>query len=145
MTSKDKVLGFLRGQKLCVIATVDPEKPTPESALIAFVEDKTLCLYFQTGRQTRKAANLAGNPHVSFVIGLNAQDKITVQYEGTAEQLSEPTDLEACKQRFIDKGSPSTAKHFNNPATLFFKVSPIWIGYSDYSGSKPDVFELKDF
>jgi len=98
-----KILGILKGQKLAVISTVDPKRSAPESALIAFAGDDQLCLYFQTGKHTRKAANLKANPHVSLVIGLSLGDMMTVQYEGEAVQLTDKADLEACKQRFISK------------------------------------------
>lgn len=140
-----KVLNFLRQQKLAVIATSNPERPTPESALIAFAEDDQLCLYFQTGRHTRKAANLVVNPHVSLVIGLNLDDLTTVQYEGIAEQIAGESELKACKQRFIRKDSPTTEEYFNHPTAIFFKVRPTWIGCSDYSGKCPEVTELNDF
>lgn len=143
--NRHKVLKVLRRQKLAVIATSGPARPSPESALIAFVEDEELCLYFQTGRHTRKAANLKVNPYVSLVIGLNLRDLVTVQYEGIAEQITEAGDLEACKQRFIQKESPTTEEYFNHPTAIFFKVRPTWIGCSDYSGEHPEVIELKNF
>ena len=142
---KEKILDVLHQQKLAVIATVDPSNPTPESALIAFTEDDQLNLYFQTGRHTRKAANLQQNPHVSLVIGLDQQNLVTVQYEGVARQLTTKEQLEACKQRFIAKNSPTTEEYFNHPTAIFFKVTPTWIGCSDYSGEKPEVIELKEF
>jgi general stress protein 26 len=142
---KQKILEFLKRQKLAVIATASPLRPAPESALIAFAEDDDLCLYFQTGRHTRKAANLKVNPHVSLVIGLGLQDLLTVQYEGVAKQLVTKDELEACKQRFVRKDSPTTEEYFNHPTAIFFKVTPAWIGCSDYSGPRPVVIELKDF
>lgn len=144
-TYHDKILAALRRQKLAVIATVGLNSPTPESALIAFTEDDQLNLYFQTGKHTRKAANLRENPHVSLVIGLNLDDLVTVQYEGVAKQLATQEELEACKQRFIAKDSPTTEEYFNHPTAIFFKVTPTWIGCSDYSGDKPEVIELKEF
>jgi general stress protein 26 len=142
---RSKVLDFLRRQKLAVISTSSSTRPTPESALIAFTEDDNLCLYFQTGRHTRKAANLKVNPHVSLVIGLTLDDLVTVQYEGVAEQITQEDNLEFCKQRFIRKESPTTEEYFNHPTAIFFKVRPIWIGCSDYSGACPEVIELKEF
>lgn len=141
---KAKILRFLNFQKLAVIATTRPSQSTPESALIAFTEDEDLCLYFQTGKHTRKAANLKVNPHVSLVVGLSLDDLMTVQYEGEAVQLINPADLERCKQRFIAKDSPTTEEYFNHPTAIFFKVTPTWIGYSDYSGSYPEVIEIKE-
>ncbi len=140
-----KILDFLKTQKLAVIATSGPERPSPESALIAFTEDENLCLYFQTGRHTRKAANLKANPHVSLVFGLSLGDMITVQYEGIAKQLTTKDELGECKRRFIAKDSPTTAEYFNHPTAIFFKVTPTWIGCSDYRGKKPEVIELTQF
>lgn len=145
MRYKAKILNFLKSQKLAVIATANPTTHAPESALIAFTEDDDLNLYFQTGRHTRKAANLKVNAKVSLVFGLSIQNQITVQYEGTAQQLTLPAELEACRQRFIAKDSPTTAEYFNHPTAIFFKVTPTWIGCSDYTGKKPDVIEIKHF
>lgn len=142
---RQKILEFLKRQKLAVIATCSSLRPTPESALIAFAEDDDLCLYFQTGRHTRKANNLKTNPHVSLVIGLSLQDLITVQYEGIAKRLVNEDELDNCKQRFIRKDSPTTAEYFNHPTAIFFKVTPTWVGCSDYSGAHPEVIELKKF
>ncbi len=141
--SRKKILDFLKTQKLAVIATSGSERPSPESALIAFTEDENLCLYFQTGRHTRKAANLRVNPRVSFVFGLSLDDMVTVQYEGTAKQLTTKDELEECKRRFIAKVSPTTEEYFNHPTAIFFKVTPTWIGCSDYRSQKPVVIELK--
>jgi len=140
---KDKVLSFLRRQKLAVIATIGSRRPIPESALIAFVEDDELCLYFQTGKHTRKAANLKANPYASVVIGLELKDLVTVQYEGRAEQITQDPDLEDCKRRFINKDSPTTESYFTHPTAIFFKITPTWIGYSNYSGKKPEIIELR--
>jgi general stress protein 26 len=142
MTDKQKVLSVLRSQMLAVVSTVGKGSSTPESALIAFAEDDDLHVYFQTGRHTRKAANLQTNPRVALVIGLNQVDLVTVQYEGVAQQITDAAELEALKQRFIAKNSPTTKEYFNHPTAIFFKVTPTWIGCSDYSGAKPHVIEL---
>lgn len=140
-----KILQFLQTQKLAVIATSGSRNKSPESALVAFTEDAQLRLYFQTGKHTRKAANLQENPHVSFVIGLGMDPMITVQYEGAAHQLTTREELEACKQQFITKDSPTTEEYFNHPTAIFFQVTPTWIGCSDYTGQKPEVIEIKQF
>lgn len=97
---RQKILAFLQSQKLAVVSTSALAHVSPESALIAFAEDNNLCVYFQTGVHTRKANNLRLNPHLSLVFGLSLQDLITVQYEGTAEQLTSNEALAACKQLF---------------------------------------------
>ena len=138
-----KVLDFIRSQKLSVIATSDLHTPSPESAVVAHAEDDNLCLYFQTGRHTRKAANLRVNPHVSLVIGFGLDPMITVQYQGKARQLTDPAEIAAAKQRFYDKNSPTTRAFLEHPTAILFKVEPSWIGCSDYTGPTPQVIEIK--
>ena len=151
-----KILSILRLQQLAVISTIGIPRPerfypgvqqeVPESALVAFTEDDMLHLYFQTGRHTRKAANLEHNPYVSLVISQTVEGEpypmVTVQYQGVARQLTKPEELEACKQRFIAKDSPTTEKFFEDPSAIFFEVAPIWIGCSDYTCEPPKVIEI---
>jgi len=136
-----KILAVLQENQLAVIATVDRGCSTPESALIAYVQDDALNLYFQTGLRTRKAANLRHNPHVSLVVGLDLQERLTLQYQGVARQLADEQEIAECKQRFLDKNSPTTPGYFDYSDTILFKVTPTWIGCSDYSGERPFVVE----
>jgi general stress protein 26 len=151
-----KIKDILGRQQLAVISTVGPPNPdrcypgitqdVPESALIAFAQDDDLKLYFQTGRHTRKAANLAHNPFVALVIShtLNSAPypNVTVQYQGRVRQLKSTEDIETCKQRFEAKDSPTTERFFNDPTAIFFEVKPVWIGCSDYSTEPPQVIEI---
>jgi general stress protein 26 len=145
LAHKNKILNFLHAQKLATISTSNPKTLQPESALVAFTEDDNLCLYFQTGKHTRKAQNLKVNPRVALVFGLTKDEMFTVQYEGLAKQLTTAEELEFCKQQFIAKDSPTTEYYFNHPTAIFFKVTPTWIGCSDYRAKKPVVIEIKDF
>jgi general stress protein 26 len=142
---RDKIHNFLKLQKLAVISTNEPMHLSPESALVAFAEDSNLSLYFQTGVHTRKAVNLRTNQHVSLVIGLTLETLITVQYEGVAQRLSAPDDLDNCRKLFLEKHSPTTEEYFNHPSAIFFRVTPTWIGCSDYSRDSAEVIEIKTF
>lgn len=124
---KARLKKFLNSHQLAVIATLDPKNPTPESALIAFVEDDNLCLYFQTGKYTRKAQNLSKNPYVSFVIGHTLDELATMQYEGRCEQLQSKDLINDCKQRFLSKNSPTTLEYLERPDAILFKATPVWI------------------
>lgn len=124
---KSRLKKFLTSHQLAVIATVDPAILTPESALVAYVEDTNLCLYFQTGKYTRKAHNLAKNLCVSFVIGHDLDELVTMQYEGRCEQLRDKDLIKECKQRFLAKNSPTTPEYLERSDALLFKVTPVWI------------------
>ena len=144
--SQKKIRAFLKNQYLAVIATTDLLNKYPESALIAFVEDEGLTLFFQTNKYSRKAHNLRKNASISLVIGLAINDLKTVQYQVTAEQFVKPESIEKCKRMFIAKRSP-TAKpeYLNHPHAIFFQTRPTWIGFHDYSGKKTIVEEIQKF
>lgn len=132
--------------QLAVIATNSFVKKAPESALVAFVEDDNLCIYFQTGKYTRKAQNLKKSPYVSFVIGHNLHKWATLQYEGKAQHLYKQYQIDFCKKMFKEKNSPTTEEFLERPDTILYKVIPTWIGFSDYRGSKqPSVIEMSEF
>lgn len=139
MLLQDKIKKVLANNTLAVISSVTAAGKKPQSALVAFIENDTLELFFQTPNKTRKYRNLTANPNVALVIGFGLT---TLQYEGSAEQVIDKTEVENIKQRFDKKGSPSTRQYLDLPDTAFFKVTPRWIGYSDYTALPADVDEL---
>jgi len=69
-----------------------------------------------------------------------------VQYQGIAQQVKEPDMIAHIKQCFIAKDSPTAKpKYLENPDNIFFVVTPIWIGFYDYSEGKVVVLELTQF
>lgn len=134
---------FMEGRKVCVIATTASGSDKPHAALISFAEDESLCLYFQTNQQTRKAANLHTNATIALVIGAD-NEPITLQYEGVVEQLKDPSEIAACKQRFAHKDLPTPAAVLEKADTNFYKITPTWMRLSDYSGP-PKITELTEF
>lgn len=147
MNSQEKqiISAFLKKNVLATIATVNKKSSQPESALIAFAETDNLEIIFITQIGSRKYVNLLNNHRVALVIGLDKNNWITLQYEGTAHQITGHKATEY-KQFFLKKeGSPCTDIFLSNPAMKFFKITPTWIGYSDFTGKKPLVIEIKKF
>lgn len=140
MSIKNTVLSHLNGTKLATISTSNAKTNQPESALIAFVEDKNLNLYFQTASDTRKFNNLINNPKIALVIGFSEK---TIQYEGVATQIVNADHIARVKTMFKTKKSPTTQEFLNRPNVAFFSIKPTWIAYSDYSAKPPKVEELK--
>jgi uncharacterized protein YhbP (UPF0306 family) len=134
---KKKIRDFLKTQTLAVIATVDSKNSKPEAALVAFSETEDLELIFGTLNDTRKFANLQDNPLVAFVIGYEV---ITVQYEGTA-RMAEGNEADTYRQIHLLK-NPKAKKYAYHEKERFFKVSPTWIRYTDFSGGPATVFEV---
>ncbi len=138
-----RILDVLQSQHLCTISTVNQEDKS-ESALIGFAEMPNLSLIFGTASTSRKYHNLRQNTSVALVFNLiNGQQKLSIQYEGTAEQLT-GDELVKLKEIFFAK-NPQAKSYDLDPHQVFFKVTPIWIRYSDYSVNPHEIFELAAF
>ena len=135
---KTQVLEFIKMQKLGVLATIDVSGQKPESAVAAFSETENLELIFGTFYNTRKFPNLLKNPQISFVIGW---DDFTVQYEGVAK-LTEGEEMEMCRKIHLTK-NPSSKKYAFEVEQRFFKVTPQWLRFSDFSVTPEQVFEIE--
>lgn len=127
---------------MATVSTVDTITNTPQSALVAFAETNNLEILFETFVETRKYQNLQANNKVSFTIGWDPNEQITVQYEGEA-QLVEKEQIEDYRKIFLAKKTPCTKKFLLNPRARLYKVTPIWIRYSDYKDDQPIIIEIR--
>jgi nitroimidazol reductase NimA-like FMN-containing flavoprotein (pyridoxamine 5'-phosphate oxidase superfamily) len=134
---KQKVLAFLRTQLMGVISTIANGSSQPESALIAFSETPELELIFGTSNKSRKFANIASNPHVTFVIGF---EEMTMQYEGVA-RVAEGKEVEECRAVHLSK-NPRSVKYAFAEDQRYIKVHPTWLRYTDGTVDPDDTFEL---
>jgi pyridoxine/pyridoxamine 5'-phosphate oxidase len=126
--TKQLIRDFIDKQKLAVISTVTSQG-NPEAAVIEFAETDDLELVFTTFSTYRKYKNLQHNKRVALVIGWD--EKITVQYEGDAYELSKD-EQEKYKEIYFMK-NPKAKKWEERKEVRYFKVIPTWIRYSDLS------------
>ena len=133
MTRSD-LLRFLRAQPWAVDASVNGEGK-PEAAVIGVAVNEKLELVFDTLSASRKAANLQVNPRIALVIGWD--DAQTVQIEGLVD---EPTgdELQRLKDDYL-LGFPDGHERAALAAIAYFRVSPVWIRYSDFRSTPPTV------
>jgi len=100
-----KLAGFLTTQKLLSLATIS-EKGTPYSATVTYVSEGTT-LYFMTDSRTRKMANIAKNPQISYTVDedYNADwSKIQgVQMEGKAVVVTDKAELQKIQALLMQK------------------------------------------
>lgn len=82
--------GALRDRAATILSTVRPDG-RPHSAMVGAVWCGD-ALYFQTGQQSRKARNIAGNPACTVSMSLTGIDLV---FEGVAERVTDPATLEA--------------------------------------------------
>lgn len=141
MNKEDKkfIYDFIHKHQIAVLSTIH-ENNTPESAVVEFGETEELEIIFDTIHPSyRKYKNLMVNSAVALVIGWD--DDITVQYEGNAKEIK-AREKEKYKKIYFSK-NPQASKWDSNPEIKYFKVSPMWIRYSDYSKRPYKVIELK--
>src|SRR3989344_4548100 len=124
MSKENRILSFLKKQQLMVISTINNEGK-PESAVVSYSEYPSLEIVFGTFNDTRKYKNLKKNQNVSLVIGWGEKEKITLQYEGVAEEIKDKKELILCKKNHISK-NPGSESFVNHPKERIFKIKPKW-------------------
>ncbi len=132
------VSDFLSQQNLGVLATVT-SAGLPEAAVIGFVQKNDFEIIFATFDESRKFHNLQSNPRVALAVGW--ERGITVQYEGEAAPLTD-AEVEECKRLFLAK-IPTAAKFVSSPSEKFFRITPKWVRYSDWSHDPIEQFEIR--
>jgi len=140
-TTKQRILAALRRNPLAVVSTIDSSDSSvarPESAVVAFAESDALGIFFGTSNGTRKYANLAKNPNVSFAMGWDGGD--AVQYEGVARELS-GAEVAAAVDAIVTK-NPHAKYFLLKEDARIFSVKPTWVRLLDMTESKGQAFEI---
>lgn len=136
---KEKVIRLLERNELGVIAT-NSAGTSPESAVVAVSHTDDLELIFGSFKGTRKNANIATDPYVSMVIGWDKKEKKTLQVEGATVLLS--GDERARAEAVHCAKNPASEKFMTDPRQEYFKITPHWFRYSDYSVNPQVVWEV---
>lgn len=130
---------FLELFKTCVISTVS-QGGQPEAATVGFSVDDDFKIMIATNEKTRKAANLAVNNRVAFVVGFDGPR--TLQIEGMAVRVN----LKEAKDR-IDlhfKKVPGAQKFAGELGQNYYLITPNWLRFTDYTNENP-IFETRSF
>jgi general stress protein 26 len=129
--TKAALLEFLRLHRYGVEASHTVDGP-PEAALVGFVVNDRLELFFDSFDSTRKVANLRRNPRIAFVIGgYVLGDDRTVQYEG---EVDVPTgaELERLKSDYFAI-HPDGLERSKLPGIVYFRARPHWIRFTNFN------------
>ena len=124
---RDGFVAFVRARGLAVLATRGPEG-LPQAALLGVAVTDEAEIVFDTSRRSRKYGNLARQPGVALVVGLD--DEVTVQVEGVADT---PTggELLRCKDAYFVQ-YPEGRQRAEDPDIVHVRVRLSWLRYSDY-------------
>ena len=138
---RDKLLTFMRQELYAVQASVSV-LGAPQAAIVGIVVSDTFEVFFDTLVSSRKTINLRQNSAAALVIGPAASgSEHTVQLEGTADEpMGAELDrlLELYFARF-----PDGRDRQKWPGIAYWRVTPTWLRYSDFSVDPPELFEFK--
>jgi hypothetical protein len=137
---REKLLTFMRQERYAVQASA-PASGVPQAAIVGVVVTDRLEVFFDTLAGSRKAVNLRYNPAAALVIGpAAAGSERTVQLEGVAD---EPTgaELEILLQLYFAR-FPDGRERQQWPGISYWRVSPTWLRYSDFSIKPPEIIEF---
>lgn len=137
---REKLLTFMREERYAVQASVTAQG-TPQAALVGVIVTERFEVFFDTLAGSRKAVNLRHNSAAALVIGSAAADaERTVQLQGIADQPSGvqlARLLELYFSRFPDGRARQTWAGIS-----YWRVSPTWLRYSDFSVDPPEIIEF---
>jgi pyridoxine/pyridoxamine 5'-phosphate oxidase len=132
------LLAFMREHPLAVQASVSRDG-NPQAAVVGIAVSDAFEVFFDTTDQTRKLANLRGNPAIAFVIGPVGEER-TVQYEGVVD---EPTgaELDRLKQVYFAT-FPDGPERQSWAGITYLRAKARWIRYSDFNRDPPVIAEF---
>ena len=134
------LLKFLRSHRYAVQSSIHATG-APQAAVVGIAVSDDFEIVFDTLETTRKARNLRSRPEITFVIGgLAPGDERTVQVEGTAD---EPTDADLARLTALYLATfPDGRARQQWPGLMYFRATPTWLRYSDYTRDPPEIVEF---
>lgn len=135
--ARDGLLRLTRKRYYAALATSTPDG-RPEVAPLRYAVTDEFELVMGTLRTSRKYANLGRNPNVAVVIW---DDELSIQIEGT---FDEPVgaDQERLRSFFAAEFPREARLRASRPNHFFFRITPAWARYSDFTDEPPRVLTL---
>jgi hypothetical protein len=113
----------------------------PQAALVGVVVSDTFEVFFDTLAGSRKTINLRQNSAAALVIGIAASgSERTVQLEGVADEPM-GTELERLLELYFAR-FPDGRERQRWSGITYWRVSPTWLRYSDFSVDPPEILEF---
>ena len=115
-------------QPLGVISTSN-EQGNSQSAGLYYITDENLNIFFVTRSASRKYKNIQNNPHVSFTV-ISEHPPVTIQLEGTAAEVMDPTEQTTYYDKLIAKATATTpmlpVSQIVTGEMVFMKITTTW-------------------
>jgi general stress protein 26 len=119
---REKVIAAARqiigAQQFCAFITLD-EKGLPQVRTVnPFAPEEDMTVWFATGVQTRKVAEIKANPHVALYYADHGNGTGYVQISGTAVLVSDKAEIERHRRAYWAQSFP------NDKNLIMVKVVP---------------------
>jgi nitroimidazol reductase NimA-like FMN-containing flavoprotein (pyridoxamine 5'-phosphate oxidase superfamily) len=123
----EKMKGIVKGNDLCVLATVSEGRP--HCSLMSYISDEeSHKIYLVSHKQTKKYSNLIENPTVSLLIDTREEGKgqrridikaLTVS--GEFRTVNDPGEKDLIRVKFL-KRHPHLLDFLNDPGAEIFSI-----------------------
>jgi uncharacterized protein YhbP (UPF0306 family) len=137
-----RILGFLRKNKYCTVATVTPEG-FPDAAFVYYIVRDNFELIFITQKNTDKYKNLQVSDNVTVTV-VDPASRMVAKIKGHASLAAGPETAIAAVKDFVEKMNEKEIYHFkvlpllerhNGPLALV-RISPASIRMTEYGEEK---------
>lgn len=135
--ARSELLRLTRKREICALATATPTGQ-PEVAPLRYCVADSFELVMGTLRTSRKYANLLERPAVAVVIW---DVEFSIQIEGVFDEPA-GADQDALRDFFSSEFPWEASRRAGRPAHTFFRVTPTWARYSDFSDDPPRLLTL---
>jgi nitroimidazol reductase NimA-like FMN-containing flavoprotein (pyridoxamine 5'-phosphate oxidase superfamily) len=123
----EKMMDMIKGNDLCVLATVSEGKP--HCSLMSYISDEEGCeIYLISHKQTRKYLNLMENPTVSLLIdtrenqeGQTRTDIKSLTIGGEFQNINDPKKKDLIRAEFLKRHFHLT-EILNDPGAEIFSI-----------------------
>lgn len=139
--TREEVNGFLRGQILCTLSTLD-ETGAPQGATVAFSVANSGELIIGTSESSHKAQNIEHDERVAVTV-TDSSERFTVQIQGTARKLAETAFMaDYADEHYAQR--PESLPFKDLPGQAHIAVTPRVIRFSDCNPHPWVVTEFTD-
>jgi general stress protein 26 len=139
---KDRIGQVLEANNFAVIAT-NSASGYPESSLVGFSNTENGDIVFRSLSNSRKNQNIKENSNIFVVIGFGQDSWATIQIEGIARLVIDPTEKAVLEDSHCQK-IKAYEKFRDNEMNEYFVVEVSWLRYTNLSTSPAEVWEVKN-
>ena len=141
---KQEIFDFLKSKRTCVLA-VEMMDGSPHAATVHFAHgEDPLVFYFETQNDYRKYEPLAGREktRASLVVGTDESTMKTLQLDGEVSIIT-PSEKNQWAKIYLGN-FPEKEKKSSDPKFVFFKFTPTWWRFTDWTKPEGKLILLSD-